>query len=316
MTLHLTRQGATLRLRQGRLLLEEEGVEVGSFPARQVRRVALWGNVRLSTPALVFLLRQGAPVFFLSLEGFLYGVAGAFPDPHPAHLRAQFGAEALPLARAFVVGKLRSAQALLLRHGLPEAEEVAQALARAGEAQRLESLRGAEGEGSRAYFQGLGRFLAAQGFGGRTRRPPRDPVNAALSYGYALLLGRVLVAVRLAELHPEVGFLHAEGRRSPALALDLMEEFRVPVVDAVVLSAFRRGHLTPAHAEAREGGVYLNEEGRRRLIELLEGRFLEEVAHPLGFRKPLGEMIELQAHRLKKAILGKEAYTPYYLRIH
>jgi CRISPR-associated protein Cas1 len=88
------------------------------------------------------------------------------------------------------------------------------------------------------------------------------------------------------------------------------------VVDAVVLSAFRRGHLTPAQAQAREGGVYLNEEGRRRLIELLEGRFLEEVAHPLGFRKPLGEMIELQAHRLKKAILGKEAYTPYYLRIH
>ena len=107
MTLHLSRQGATLRLRQGRLLLEEEGVEVGSFPARQVRRVAVWGNVRLSTPALVFLLRQGVPVFFLSLEGFLYGVAGAFPDPHPAHLRAQFGAEALPLARAFVVGKLR-----------------------------------------------------------------------------------------------------------------------------------------------------------------------------------------------------------------
>lgn len=82
------------------------------------------------------------------------------------------------------------------------------------------------------------------------------------------------------------------------------------------LSAFRRGHLTPAHAQAQEGGVYLNEEGRRRLIELLEGRFLEEVAHPLGFRKPLGEMIELQAQRLKKTILGKEAYTPYYLRIH
>ena len=88
MTLHLTRQGATLRLRQGRLLLEEEGVEVGSFPACQVRRVAVWGNVRLSTPALTFLLRQGAPVFFLSLEGFLYpwrvsstGWRGPSPTP-------------------------------------------------------------------------------------------------------------------------------------------------------------------------------------------------------------------------------------------
>ena len=314
MTLHLTRQGATLRLRQGRLLLEEEGREVAGFPARQVRSVALWGNVRLSTPALVFLLRQGVPVFFYSLEGFLHGVAGAYPDPHPDHLRAQFAAEGLPLARAFVVGKLRSALALLERHRLPEAGGVAEALARAEGALELERLRGAEGEGSRAYFQGLARLLGPYGFGGRTRRPPRDPVNAALSYGYALLLGRVPVAVRLAGLHPEVGFLHAGGRRSPALALDLMEEFRVPVVDQVVLSAFRRGLLTPSHAEAREGGVYLNEEGRRRLIQLFEERLLEEVSHPLGFRKPLGETIEVQAQRLKAALLGRGEYTPFYLR--
>ncbi|BBL83272.1 hypothetical protein TthAA37_21570 (plasmid) [Thermus thermophilus] len=98
---------------------------------------------------------------------------------------------------------------------------MAEALARAEGALGLERLRGAEGEGSRAYFQGLARLLGPYGFGGRTRRPPRDPVNAALSYGYALLLGRVLVAVRLAGLHPEVGFLQAEGRRSPALALYL-----------------------------------------------------------------------------------------------
>ena len=212
-----------------------------------------------------------------------------------------------------MVGKLRSALALLERHRLPEAGGVAEALARAEGALELERLRGAEGEGSRAYFQGLARLLGPYGFGGRTRRPPRDPVNAALSYGYALLLGRVLVAVRLAGLHPEVGFLHAGGRRSPALALDLMEEFRVPVVDQVVLSAFRRGLLTPSHAEAREGGVYLNEEGRRRLIQLFEERLLEGVSHPLGFRKPLGETIEVQAQRLKAALLGRGEYTPFYL---
>lgn len=314
MTLHLTRQGATLRLRAGRLLLEEEGREVASFPARKVRQVAVWGNVRLSTPALVFLLRQGVPVFFLSLEGFLHGVAGSFPEPHPDHLRAQLAASSLPLARAFVAGKLRSALALLARFGLLEAEEVALALAQAEAARDLDRLRGAEGRGSRAYFAGLGRLLEPYGFRGRTRRPPTDPVNAALSYGYTLLLGRSLVALRLAGLHPEVGFLHAEGRRAPALALDLMEEFRVPVVDQAVLSAFRRGRLTPAHAEPREGGVYLNEEGRRVLIALLEERFLEEATHPLGFRKPYGELLEVQAQRLKAALLGRGPYTPFYLR--
>ncbi|MEN2981631.1 MAG: CRISPR-associated endonuclease Cas1 [Thermus sp.] len=314
MTLHLTRQGATLRLKQGRLLLEQEGTIWLSLPARQVRRVAVWGNVRLSTPAWVFLLRQGSPVLFLSLEGFLHGVAGAFPDPHPQHLRAQFSAQPLPLARAFVLGKLRSALAFLQRHELPEAPACAQALAQAEVAVDLERLRGAEGQGSRAYFAGLARLLSPFGFEGRNRRPPQDPVNAALSYGYALLLGRVLLSVRLAGLHPEVGFLHAEGRRSPALALDLMEEFRVPVVDAVVVSAFRRGQLALAHAERRDGGVYLNEEGRRVLIGLLEERFLQEATHPLGFRKPFGELLEVQASRLLGALLGREVYTPFYLK--
>ncbi|MEZ0322342.1 MAG: CRISPR-associated endonuclease Cas1 [Thermus sp.] len=315
MTLHLTWQGATLRLRGGRLLLEAEGAEVASFPARKVRQVAVWGNARLSTPALVFLLRQGVPVFFFSLEGFLYGVAGAFPEPNPEHLRAQFAARALPLARAFVLGKLRSARVLLERHNAPEAEEVARALDLAERASSREALWGAEGQGSRAYFAGLERLLGAYGLRGRTRRPPQDPVNAALSYGYAVLLARVQVALRLAGLHPEVGYLHGEGRRSPALALDLMEEFRVPVVDQVVLSGFRRGKLTPKHGEVRDGGVYLNEEGRRVLLRLLEGRFLEEATHPLGFRKAYAELIEVQARRLKAAILGRGGYSPFYLKM-
>ncbi|GAA6751816.1 CRISPR-associated endonuclease Cas1 [Thermus antranikianii] len=312
MVLHLLTQGATLRLRQGRLLLEMEGALLNSYPARQVRQVAVWGNVRLSTPALAFLLRQGAPVVFLSQDGFLYGLAASFSELHPHHLRAQFAQDPLPLARAFVMGKLRTAKAMLERHGLPGGEALAEALAQAEEAPHLEALRGAEGFGSRAYFAGLTELLRPWGFQGRTRRPPRDLVNAALSYGYALLLGRALLAVRLAGLHPEVGFLHAEGRRNPALALDLMEEFRIPVVDQVVLSALRRGKLALEHADMREGGVYLSEEGKRILIPLLEERFLQEATHPLGFRKPYGELLEVQAARLKAAILRGEAYTPFY----
>lgn len=314
MTLHLAQQGTTLRLREGRLVLEEGGLVLADFPARKVRRVAVWGNVRLSTPALVFLLRQGVPILFLSLEGFLHGVAGAFPEPDPTHLRAQFAASPLPLARAFVTGKLRSARALLKRYGLEEADRLAAVLEDVAEAASKEALLGAEGQATRVYFAGLERLLGAYGLRGRTRRPPQDPVNAALSYGYAVLLARVQLAVRLAGLHPEVGYLHAEGRRSPALALDLMEEFRVPVVDHVMLRAFRQGLLTPAHGEAREGGVYLNSEGRRVLLGLLEERFLEEATHPLGFRKSYADLIEVQASRLKGAILGRGTYTPFYLR--
>jgi CRISPR-associated protein Cas1 len=333
MTLHLTEQSSTLRLRAGRLLVELDEQVLAEVPARKVREVVVWGNVRLTTPALAFLLRQGVGVLYVSLEGQLYGQAGAVPNPPPALLRAQLQAQGHPLelASSFVAGKLRSAlavlqrlsrqgptQAMLKGHRPPastgqqrELEEALEALPRVRD---LDRLRGLEGNAARAYFAGLQGVLSPYGFTGRNRRPPTDAVNAALSYGYILLLGRALLALRLAGLHPELGLLHTEGRRNPALAFDLMEEFRVPVVDVVVISAFLRGELRPdAHSEARDGGVYLSDVGRKVLLRLLEERFAKEAQHPLGFRQPYQQLIETQAARLKAALLGREPYTPYYL---
>ncbi|WP_052297136.1 CRISPR-associated endonuclease Cas1 [Marinithermus hydrothermalis] len=172
-----------------------------------------------------------------------------------------------------------------------------------------------EGIATRTYFEGLASGLGPYGFGGRSRRPPRDAPNAALSYGYALLLARAWLAVVLAGLHPEVGFLHVEGRRNPALALDLMEEFRVPVVDVTVLRAFQEGVLDPAqHFEARGGGVYLNEGGRKRLVRVLAHRLNQEVRHPDGSKRTTyAGMIAYQGVRLAAAVEGRRAYHPFFL---
>lgn len=321
MTLHLTEQGATLRLRQGRLRLELDDQTVAEVPARQVRGVVLWGNVRLTTPALAFLLRQGVPVLYATLEGQLYGQAQALQSLAPEVLRSQLLAQQnpLPLAQSFVLGKLRSGLLLLERLSRqaptgPQQTEVRAALEALPQAPSLEALRGIEGNAARAYFAGLGAVLSPYGFTGRNRRPPTDAVNAALSYGYMVLLGRTLLALHLAGLHPELGLLHAEGRRAPALAFDLMEEFRVAVVDAVVVGAFLRGELRPGlHTEARSGGVYLNDVGRKTLLRALEARFAQEAQHPKGFRKTYQALIETQAARLKAAILEREPYTPFYL---
>lgn len=321
MTLHLTEQSSTLRLSQGRLRVELDEQTLAELPARKVRGVVVWGNVRLTTPALAFLLRQGVPVLYATLEGQLYGQAQAPQSLAPEVLRAQLLAQqnSLPLAQGFLLGKLRSGQMLLERLArqaptAPQQAEIEAALEALPQARSLEALRGVEGNAARAYFAGLQAVLSPYGFSGRNRRPPTDAVNAALSYGYMVLLGRALLALHLAGLHPELGLLHAEGRRAPALAFDLMEEFRVPVVDAVVIAAFLRGELTPQqHSEARNGGVYLNEAGRKVLLRRLEERFGQEAQHPKGFRKPYQELIETQAARLKAAILGREPYTPFYL---
>lgn len=320
MTLHLTEQSSTLRLSQGRLRLELDEQMVAEVPARKVRAVVLWGNVRLTTPALAFLLRQGVPVLYATLEGQLYGQATALQGLAPEVLRVQLQAQQAPIAFAqgFLQGKLRSGWVLLERLSRqaptgPQAQELQAALETLPQTPSLEALRGVEGNAARAYFTGLQAVLSPYGFTGRNRRPPTDPVNAALSYGYMVLLGRTLMALHLAGLHPELGLLHTEGRRAPALAFDLMEEFRVPVVDAVVIGAFLRGQLSQQHSEARNGGVYLNDTGRKVLLRLLEERFHQEAQHPKGFRKPYQELIETQAARLKAAILGREPYTPFYL---
>jgi len=317
MHLYLLHQGSLSRLEKGRLVLEERGPGrkqiLESLPARKVRSVSVFGNVGFSTPALAFLLRQGATIYFFSIEGSFYGTLAQNPEPHPAVLRAQLQTPPFSLARAFVLGKMRSAKALLEHYHLSTAQMdgYLSDLERIGDLRRL---RGIEGIAAREYFHRFAEILSNYGFHERNRRPPKDAVNAALSYGYALLLGQTLTAVRIAGLHPEIGFLHTTGRRRPALALDLMEEFRIALVDQIVVSAFRRGIFQDLHFENRNGGVFLTEEGRKEMIRLFEARLSTEAKHPLGFRKPYKEILMAQAHRLKAALLAKGTYTPFYLK--
>lgn len=322
-TLHLLEQGAVLRLRQGRVRVEIDGHLFAEVPARKLSRIMVHGNVRLSTPALHFFMRQGVPVLYLSKQGQLYGLVSGGETATPAQLRAQLLAPEplkVSLARAFIEGKLRSAGQVLHafnRKHRTLAEPLAAVynlLERLEQYPEVVRLRGLEGLGARHYYAGLQVPLAAYGFSGRNRRPPRDPINAALSYGYALLLARVLVSVQAAGLHPEVGFLHAESRRNPSLALDVMEEFRIPVVDLTVFRAFLRGTLQPlAHFHDQQGGIYLNDAGKKQFVPLLEARFAERARHPLGFERSYSELITVQVQRLVAALLKGDAYTAFYL---
>jgi len=313
-TLHLLHQGAKLRLRAGRLLLEaEDGGQLLSVPARKVRRVVVHGNVGFTTPALVFLLKNRATIAFVSMSGGLYGLASSLPWPAPDRIARQLAFEgtapALELARTLVRAKLSSQVEYLRRQGVPSAslEWGRELLSRLRQASSLDGIRGLEGLGSRLYFQELGRLSPDLGFDGRRRRPPRDPVNAALSYAYTLLLGVATSAVMHAGLHPEIGVLHATGRRRPSLALDLMEEFRVPVVDVPVFAAFRKRDLDRRDARVTASGVYLGEKSKRRLVEIIEGR--------LGFAARGGptylERIFNQAERLAGAVVHGKDYRPF-----
>jgi CRISP-associated protein Cas1 len=246
--------------------------------------------------------------------------------------RAQYAAafdehRTLILAQGFVAGKLANLRVTLLRaarntEGLDvgaEVEAIRRAERRAERAENLDALRGHEGEGSAAYFSAFARLLKADGFSfsKRVRRPPTDPVNALLSFGYALLANDVHAAVQTLGFDPYCGYLHADRYGRPSLALDLMEEFRPVVVDAVVLACLNKRIIQLDDFAVSLGEVHsLTPEGRKKFLLQYEERKGTEIQHPIfEYKATYQRCFELQARILAKYIQGElKRYEPFGIR--
>jgi CRISPR-associated protein Cas1 len=183
----------------------------------------------------------------------------------------------------------------------------------------LGPLLGCEGAGSAAYFGVFGRLIKTtwpHGFTKRVRRPPTDPVNALLSYGYTILAAQVAGTVASVGLDPYVGYLHSSRYGKPALALDLLEEFRPVIVDAVVLGLLNNRQLAPTDFVRELNSYRMQDAARRLFLQKFEERMQEVVLHPLfGYRVPYRRCIELQARLLGKTLTGEvDAYIPFLVR--
>jgi CRISPR-associated protein Cas1 len=230
-------------------------------------------------------------------------------------------------------GKVQNARQVLLRAARQRENEAAEQDLR-GAAQvhelviqrlehetDLERIRGLEGEAAVAYFLVFRHLILADTetfrFSGRNRRPPLDPMNALLSFIYALLLTDCLAAAQGVGLDPQVGFLHAVRSGRPALVLDLMEELRPVVADRLALTLVNRQQLGKEHFEGHTGGaVSLNEQGRKLTIVEYQKRKQEEVTHPVLDRPvPVGLIPHIQARLLARKLRGDtEEYTPFLAR--
>ena len=290
--LYLVEQGSALQKRGDTLLVTKEGRVLAQVPAMTVEQVVVTGNVTLTTPALAYLLDRGVETVLLSVEGRYRGRLVPPESGYGALRAAQARVAADPaatlrLARRFVQGKRANQRTMLMRyHRERPRPEVAAAvevlggcLARLERVQGMGSLHGVEGTGSAAYFQAFRALLKQDlGFVARARRPPTDPVNAMLSFGYTLLLHNVQAALHTVGLDPYQGYLHALAYARPSLALDLMEEFRGILVDSVVLRLVNTLAVGPEHFSPTEtGGIYLNEEGQRRFLPAFEERMAGKV---------------------------------------
>ncbi len=326
--LYIVQQNTKLRIRNRRLQVELEqedgGVEIiSSTPLGQVSQVVLFGNVGLTTPAIDTLLAQESEVIFLTLHGEYRGRLVGPLTPHVPLRRAQYrrleeDGFALGMAQGFVAAKLNHQRALLQRHNREESltelrqviEQLDEALDAVPRKTALSALRGLEGSGGAAYFRGLRRLFDPQwNFHDRNRRPPGDPVNVLLSFGYTLLAELCSSAVQAIGLDTYAGFLHEVVYNRPALGLDLCEEFR-PMVDGVVLWCCRGGQLTPADFSPGppERPVLLSDAGKRRFLQAYEQRLEQTFTHPLrGQRLTMRQCIVEQARQIADRVLNGPA---------
>ncbi len=296
-----------------------------------VSQVNVFGNVTVTGAAVQALCWAEKPVAHFSMGGWFYGTTQALGLKNVFLRRSQFlRAEdpdfCLRLAQGIVATKIRNQRVLLQRnHVEPKAFVLArmkQLAAQAVEARELESLLGIEGAAARLYFEQFGGMLKVgdEGrqpddlpfrFEHRNRRPPRDPVNALLSFAYSLLTKDLTIVCAAVGFDPFMGFYHQPRFGRPALALDLMEGFRPLIADSAVLTAVNTGMLTARDFVRAGDAVSLTPSGRKGFIRAFEQRMDGLVTHPLfGYRVNYRRVLEIQARLLARVVGGEIARYP------
>lgn len=335
-TLYVQTQGAYLHLYQDTVRVEVEGRVRLQVPVHHLGGVVVFGNVLLSPFLIQRFAEEGRSVAWFSPSGRFVGRLHGPTSGNVLLRRAQHEAltdpvRTLDIARRIVAGKIKNSRQVLLRgmrdlgDPIPAIEDtVNQLQGLLGEVNRtptLDAVRGVEGRAAHLYFTALGHLIRDDGeafvWTGRTRRPPRDPVNALLSFAYALLVGDCVAACEGVGLDPQVGYLHTLRPGRPALALDLAEEFRSAIADRLVLSLINRRQVQKGDFEVRPGGAVVLTEGARRVfLEAYQRRKQEEVTHPvLQQRVPVGLLPHVQARLLARFLRGDAPdYVPYAIR--
>lgn len=306
-------------------------------PALTIDSIVCFGKMTVSTPLLQYCAEHGISVTFVTETGRFMGRFYGSVSGNVLLRKRQY--ESLnedtfrkQLVRSVLLAKLRNCKLVLIRAARSaKNEEVGQALtegvAQLGQAveklllcEDVDSMRGIEGAAATVYFSRLDNMLWGNPggfrFESRSRRPPRNEVNAALSFTYMLLTSQIQSAMETVGLDPAAGYLHTLRPGRPSFALDLIEELRAPLCDRFVISLFNRGQLSASDFEKNEEAVYLNERGRRTLLSAWQRRKQEEIIHPfLGEKVQIGMIPYAQAMLFARVLRGDlDAYPPFVWR--
>ena len=309
--------GARIGVRSGQVEVHLKDEILSRIAVNQLSQVYLYGAVQVTEQAAQEFLEADIPVAYFSAAGrylgALHGLGASGTEARRGQYRL-FEREDIRvmLAREVVRAKIHNQRVMLMRNGQMEtadADELKRLRDKAETAESLEVVRGLEGSAAATYFGHFASMLKKSGvdfdFTGRNRRPPRDPVNALLSLGYSMLAKELTGICHMVGLDPFLGFYHQPRYGRPALALDLMEEFRPLVADSVAISLLNR-HEVDDHDFVRSSkGVFLNEKGRRAFWEAYFRRMDTDVSHPeFKYKMTYRRMLEVQVRQLWRFLRG------------
>jgi CRISPR-associated protein Cas1 len=326
--LYLHTYGSRASLRRGQIVVEKDSVRLGAVPVERIQAVSVHGNVDISAAATREMIWRDIPIIWCTSAGRIVGWSTSNRRPnavarHWQHLHSAAGR--IDIASAMISAKIAN-QATLARRALTGSHPSVPALRHlstsAARATTATELLGIEGDAAARYFAAFPSMLtqAVRDDGlslpNRHGRNAPDPANALLNYAYSLLLGDIIKAITSCGLDPHAGFLHTATRNKPALALDLMEEFRAPIADSTVLRLLNNGEIRNRHFTTALGPARLTPAGRNTLIHAYEARVTTELKHPtMQYVVTWRRAMAVQARLLLGVLDGTSAhYRPIRIR--
>ena len=317
--MYVQAQGAIVGKSGDNLTVRVRGEKVASARLLDVSSLSIFGNAQVTAQATREMLDRNIPICHFTYGGWLKGVTHGIGHKNVELRIKQFAlagdrVRSLCIAREVVIAKLKNSR-VMLRRNHPEApqaalKEIARLSRKALTADSLQTLLGIEGAAARVYFTNFGELIRTEDsefdFRVRNRRPPKDPVNAVLSFLYSMLIRQALVSAVSVGFDPYMGFYHQPKYGKPALALDLAEEFRHIVADSAALMLFNNAELGRENFIRRAGAVSLTPEGRKAVIRAFERRMDTLIKHPLfGYSISYRRIMEVQARLLGRHVLGE-----------
>ncbi len=328
-SLYISQQGCYISLQKEQIVIKQGHTILDKVQIPFLEQILLFGNSQITTQAIRTCLQRDIPIVYLSRMGYCYGRIIAIERGYRQLSRYQQQLsmlERLLIARQIVKAKLKNSRTLLQRqHRRKSSDLIAQAIdtleylaERSLQVEEIAQLMGIEGAGAATYFGVFGECLDREDFvfTARSRRPPGNPVNAMLSFGYQVLWNHLLALVELQGLDPYYACLHQSSERHAALASDLIEEFRAPIVDSLVFYLVNRSIINAeSDFEYRDGGCYLNDTGRKKYLKAFLQRMEELVQADSGEQQPRWDTLMQQVKAYKRCVYDPSLpYKPYLIR--